>query len=397
MKRKLLALVVLVVIGVAAVAMTFGGFGAAAATTTQYLSSPATVGDVSEDVAATGSLAAATTYGLLFGMDPYLVTANATAPQATRTWRVTDVRIAAGDTVKRGQVLATAATADAQRDLAAATADLRTANINLATAEDDLNTANDSGTTARINQAKIALYGAQNQLAKASQARNDLLREIRGAILRAPIDGVITAVNATKGFDAPAGAAIEIASPTLTVTTDVVESDLAAIKTGQAAKVTVSAISADLSGTVTAISPTASTSQSGVVSYPVTITVKDAPATARAGMSADVTITTASATNVLTIPASALQGASGNYSVLVLAADGSTSRVAVDVGLVTNSMAEIKSGIAEGTNVVTGTAADLVGTSANGRNGFGGGGVIPGGGPTFRQVDGGGTRRGTGN
>ena len=395
MKRKLLALVVLVVIGVAAVAMTFGGFGAAAATTTQYLSSPATVGDVSEEVAATGSLAAATTYGLLFGIDPYLVTANATAPQATRSWSVTDVRVKAGDTVKQGQVLATAATADAQRDLAAATADLRTANINLATAEDDLSTANDSGTTARINQAKIALYGAQTQLSKASQARNDLLREIKGATLRAPIDGVVSAVNATKGFDAPAGAAIEIATPTLTVTTDVVESDLAAIKNGQAAHVTVSAIGADLSGTVTAISPTASTSSQNVVSYPVTITIKDAPATARAGMSADVTITTASATNVLTIPASALQGAAGDYSVLVLGAGGSTSRVAVDVGLVTNSMAEIKSGIAEGTNVVTGTAAELVGTT-NTNRGFGGAVGFPGGG-TFRQGGGNGPRTVTGN
>jgi hypothetical protein len=60
-------------------------------------------------------------------------------------------------------------------------------------------------------------------------------------------------------------------------------------------------------------------------------------------------------------------------------------------------MAEIKSGIAEGANVVTGTTAELVGTTNNGRGGFGGGVAIPGGGPTFRQIDGGGTRRGTGN
>jgi macrolide-specific efflux system membrane fusion protein len=379
MKRKLAALVVLLVIAAGAVAMTFGGFGAAAATITQYLSSPATTGDVSEDVAATGSLAAETTYGLVFGTDPYIVAnSSATAPQASRTWSVTDVRVKAGDSVKKGQVLATAAITDARRDLAAATRDLRTANINLATAEDDYSTAKDSGTTSRINQAKIALYAAQSQTTKASQTRNDLLREIKAATLRSPIDGVVTAVNVMKGFDAPSGAAVTIATPTLTVTTDVVESDLASIKAGQAASVTVSAISATLSGTVTSIAPTATTSQSNVVSYPVTITIKDAPATARAGMSADVTITTASATNVLTVPASALQGTRGDYSVLVLAADGSTSRVSVQVGLVTNARAEIKSGLTEGTNVVTGTTADLVGSSNNG--GFGRGGFgVPGG------------------
>jgi membrane fusion protein, macrolide-specific efflux system len=397
MKRKLLALVVLVAVGIAALAVTFGGLGAAAATTNQYLSSQATVGTVSDEVAATGSLAAATTYGLVFGAEPYLVTGSETAPQATRTWPVTDVRVKPGDIVKAGQVLATAATADAQRDLASATTDFRTASLNLVTAKQGLTDARDGGNADAERQALIQYYAAANQKSKASQARGDIQREIKAATLRAPIDGIVSAVNVTKGFDAPAGAAITIASPTLTVTTDVVESDLPAIQTGQVASVTVTAIGADLGGTVTAISPTASTSQSGVVSYPVTITIKDAPATARAGMSADVTIITASATNVLVVPASALQGSTGNYSVLVLAADGTTTSVPVEVGLVTNSMAEIKSGIAEGTNVVTGTTADLVGTTNNGRGGFGGGVAIPGGGPTFRQIDGGGTRRGAGN
>lgn len=397
MKRKLLALVVLVAVGIAALAVTFGGLGAAAANTTQYLTTPATVGDVTDDVAATGSLAAATTYGLVFGADPYLATSTATAPQATRTWPVKDVRVKPGDRVKAGAILATALTADAQRDLDTATANLRSANINVALAEERLTQAQDANNTDAERQATLTLLAAQNQHSKASQDRGAIQREIKAATLRAPIDGVVSAVNITAGFDAPAGAAITIASPTLTVTTDVVESDLPAIQTGQAASVTVTAIGTDLSGTVTAISPTASTSQSGVVSYPVTISIKDAPATARAGMSADVTITTASATNVLVVPASALQGSSGNYSVLVLAADGTTTSVPVDVGLVTNSMAEIKSGIAEGANVVTGTTAELVGTTNNGRGGFGGGVAIPGGGPTFRQIDGGGTRRGTGN
>ena len=93
--------------------------------------------------------------------------------------------------------------------------------------------------------------------------------------------------------------------------------------------------------------------------------------------------------NVLVVPASALQGATGNYAVLVLDSDGTTRRVPVDVGLVTNATAEIKSGIAEGTNVVTGTTADLVGTATNNNRGFGGVGFPGGGGGTFRQINGG--------
>jgi membrane fusion protein, macrolide-specific efflux system len=385
MKRKLFTLIVFVAIGVAAMAVTFGGFGAAAATTNQYLTTPATVGTVTDEVAATGSLAAATTYGLVFGADPYLSTGEeGEAPQAERTWRVTDVRVKPGDRVKAGDILATAATADAQRALATATADLRTANINLTIATERLAEARDADDTDAERQALMQYYAAQNQKSKASADRGAIQRQIKAATLRTPIDGVVTAVNISKGFEAQAGPAILVASTSFTVTTDVVESDLADIELGQRATVSVDAIGAELQGTVTAISPTASDSQTGVVSYPVTITVTNPPATARAGMSADVTITTATAANVLTVPSAALNGGEGQYAVMVLNADGTTRMVPVDVGLVTNTMAEIKSGLSEGSAVVTGTTADLVGNSFTGAGGFRGGVAIPGNGPVQR-------------
>jgi len=142
---------------------------------------------------------------------------------------------------------------------------------------------------------------------------------------------------------------------------------------------------------VSAISPVTSGTGS-VVSYPVTVTLAEAPAKARSGMTADVTITIASATNVLTVPAAALRGSAGDYRVLTLGADGQPAPVAVEVGLVTNTTAEIKSGLSEGTAVVTGTAAARNATTTTG-NGFGGVGV-PGGGPVFRN--GTGNNRGNG-
>jgi membrane fusion protein, macrolide-specific efflux system len=295
---------------------------------------------------------------------------------------VTDVKVKPGDRVKKGDILATASTADAERDLATATSDLRTANINLTIAKERLADARDADDTDAIRQALIGYYAASNQRTKASEDRATIQRQIKAATLRAPIDGIIAAVNIVKGFDAPNGAAILIDSSAFTVTTDVVERDLANVKIGQTASVTVTAIGAALKGTVVAIAPTASDSQSGVVSYAVTIATAGPPVSAKAGMSADVTITTATATGVLTVPSSALEGGAGNYSVLILAADGTTKRVPVEVGLVTNSMAEIKSGLTAGMNVVTGTAADLVGTSNTGR--FGGGFAVPGGGPVQR-------------
>ena len=80
-------------------------------------------------------------------------------------------------------------------------------------------------------------------------------------------------------------------------------------------------------GTVTSISPVASTasSNSGVVSYAVTVALTNVPAAVRSGMSADVTMTIDSATGVLTVPAAALRGTNGNYTVLVLDASGTPS------------------------------------------------------------------------
>jgi len=381
MKLKLVALVVLVAVGVGAVAFASGAIGANAAASPQYLTSNATVGDVTDDVAATGTLAASESYGLLFGTDPYLVSGD-DAPAADGTWPVTAVNVKVGDSVSAGDVLATADTADIERQLGIATADLRSANINLAIAKENLSAAEDSGDTDAERQAQLGLYSAKKAVSQASEARGTIQRQIKAATLTAPIAGTVTELNIHTGFDAPSGPAIVVASATYQVTTDVVESDLSDIKVGQTASVTIDALDTHVDGTVSAISPVAADGSSGVVAFPVTVTIANAPPDTRAGMSADVTITTASATGVLTVPSAALQGTTGDYAVMTLAPDGTPQRTPVDVGLVTSTTAEIKSGLAEGTAVVTGTAADLVETvNGNGGGRFGTGGVaIPGGG-----------------
>jgi RND family efflux transporter MFP subunit len=381
MKLKLGALAVLVAVGAGALAVTFGWIGASAASGPQYLTAEATVGDVTDEVAATGSLAPSESYGLLFGADAYLMGLSEQAPASEGTWPVTHVEVEVGDEVAAGDVLATADTADLERQLAAATADLRSANINLAIAEENLDDAEEADDVDRERQAKLGLYGAQNQVSTAHAARGTIQRAIKAATLKAPIAGVVTDVAIRAGFDAPTGPAITIASTTYTVTTDVVEADLADIELGQDATVTIDALDATVAGKVTAISPVAGESTSGVVAYPVTVTLTKAPPEARSGMSADVTVTTASATAVLTVPSSALLGTEGAYAVMTLGTDGTPVRTPVEVGLVTSTAAEITGGLTEGTAVVTGTTAELAGTVTQGGGPSDGGGfAIPGGG-----------------
>ena len=394
MKLKIVTVVALVAVGVGAAVYALGGVASGAASATQYRTSQVRTGDVTDDVAASGSLAATDRYGLLFGADPYLVTADATAPASTTTWTVRTVSAKVGDAVKKGQVLATADTTALQRDLATAENAYLSAKVSYATAQSTYSDAKDAGVTAQIRQAKIGLYNGQNQLADARQKVVDLKAQIKAARIVAPIAGVVTEVDITAGFDAPSGPAVVVDAPGFEVTTDVTESDLSRIKLDQAASITVAALGSDVSGTVTGISPVANAADSsGVVTYPVTVTVKDPPATLRSGMSADVTITVASATGVLTVPAEALNGTAGDYAVLVLGADGAVTRTPVQVGLLTNTTAEVTSGLAEGQVVVTGTSSQRTGTTTTGGNqrftdGIavpGGGFQGPGTGPVFRQ------------
>jgi len=389
MKLKILAIVALAAVGVGAAFVAVGGLPASAESTTQYLTGAVTTGDVADDVAATGTVATSASYGLAFGTPAHLAGGD-TAAGAT-TWNVTDLKVAVGDTVKKGDVLATADTTDLKRQLATATTAVDTAAIQLRLAKASLSDAEDADVTAQIRQAKISVNNARTQLSDATTTRNDLKSQIKLATLTAPIDGVVTAVNVVKGLEAPSGDAIVVDATTFQITADVVESDLASMKVGQTAKIAIGAVDADVTGTVTAIAPTAAgDTTGGVVSYAVTVSLENVPATVRAGMTADVTITINSATNVLTVPAAALRGTVGNYSVLILGADGTPTAQPVEVGLVTNSTAEIKSGLAEGQAVVTGVNTPQTGTAANGTGGFGGGfgGAVPIGGGNVRRGNG---------
>jgi macrolide-specific efflux system membrane fusion protein len=381
MRRKLLALAALVAVGVAALAVGVGGLGPGTTTATEYLTADAAIGDVTDEVAATGSLAAATTYGLAFGAAPWLIEGDTEAPSSEASWPVTDVAVKPGDTVTVGQVLATADASAARRAYERATVDRQTANLQLAIAKEQLADAEDADDADAERQARLAVYAAENQYSQAVEARETARATLRAATLRSPIDGIVTEVNVVEGFDAPGGIAIAVASNTITITTDVVESDLADVEIGQTASVTIDAVGATVEGTVTAISPTAGDGTSGVVAYPVTVALAEAPPDARPGMSADIAITIASATDVVTVPSAALQGAKGDYAVMTLDADGNPQRVPVEVGLLTNATAEITSGLDAGTPVVIGTTADLIGTS----NGGFSGGAIPGG--VVRRID----------
>ena len=199
---------------------------------------------------------------------------------------------------------------------------------------------------------------------------------------------MVTAVNVVAGTMAPSGYAIQLQAGPMIVTGSFTETDIVKLKVGQPATVTVTAAGATVAGAVTQISPVAATTGgSSVVTYAVKVTLTNPPAAVLAGMSASVAVTTAELDNVVTVPASALNGSSGSYTVRVIGSDGQTALVDVQVGLVTSSAAEIKSGITAGETVAIGTVSSRTSTSTTSGGGgtvisvpgggFGGGGRVP--------------------
>jgi multidrug efflux pump subunit AcrA (membrane-fusion protein) len=366
--------VVVIGLGVAGYAILGPGF--AAKQQIQYLSATASVADVTAQVVATGTLQPARTISLAFGSPPVVTpapapsaangssSAAASAVGSSTSWTVSSVKAVVGQRVRAGEVLAGASTTTINAQISVAAAKVTDASTTLSY----------GGTTLQVANAWLALLNAETSLAN--------LKAERGyANLIAPEAGVVTAVNISAGAVAPSGSAIVIASDAMVATALVTESDVSSIKASQVATVTITALGTDVSGKVSSVS-TSGSSSSGVVGFGMVVGIDSVPAAVLPGMSVQVTVATAQAAGVLSIPSVALGGTVGAYTVSVLAADGTISTRSVGTGLVTTNLAQITNGLATGDKVVTGTASTQLTTAGGGGGGFRGlnGGGFGGGG-----------------
>jgi len=382
----------MLVIGLVALTLGVVRPWVARSVSTTYTTGAVTFGDVIATSVATGTVEASTVYGLKFGSSPDIVSSTTTTSGSggsvasgwtgtqdqSLNWPVETVAATQGQKVKKGDVLATADSSDAQVALLSAQASLSAAQSRLT---DDQANAKTPSSTILQDGAQVASAQASADHAKAAASQSQLV---------APADGLVIAVNILPGVNAPSGYAIEVESGSLVAVASFTESDVNKLESGQPATISVTAVDASVPGVVASIAPAPSSatsgssssvggSQSSVVAYAVLITLTSPPETVRAGMTATVTITTGSSTNVMRVPATAVSGsASTGYTVRVIQSDGSASPVTVGIGLVTSSYVEITQGLSSKDTVVTGTTATRNGTTTGA--GFqlsGVGGVAP--------------------
>lgn len=244
------------------------------------------------------------------------------------------------------------------------------AQYNLAKAEDAL-------ANMKVDTLDVELK--QAQVTSAQTALDEALARLENTTVVAPFDGIVSAVNVEAGDTVNAGTVIvKIVDPSdIEVSAIVDEIDVAQVQVGQKATVTLDAYSdLEISGVVSSISSFAN-SQSGVVSYPVTIKLTiPSGVQLREGMSATATITVQEVNNVLLVPNKAISGTSSNPVVTVMV-NGETEVRSVKLGDSNDDYTVVTSGLKEG-DVVVFTSSST--SSSRQQGGFSTSGEFPGGG-----------------
>jgi len=237
---------------------------------------------------------------------------------------------------------------------------------------------------AQVDQARAQLEKLKNsptpeELAVAQAQADQARLRLKQATLTAPMSGTVTALRVQVGEMVGAGQPAVVLSDlaALEVEVNLDETDVARVAVGQEAQVSLDAFpGVELAGEVTTIAPVAQ-AQAGVVLYPVTIRLTPAdtasPVPVRAGMTADVTIAVASKENALIVPLRAIE-TEGERATVQRLVGGRTERVAVTLGMMTDTEVEITSGLSEG-DVVLVAAGPVPGSTAMG----GLGGILGGG------------------
>jgi multidrug efflux pump subunit AcrA (membrane-fusion protein) len=391
---------------------------AAAEKNTQYVK--VTRGTLTASVSATGSIVPVNTAKLSFRTSGVL----------------RDVNVKVGDTVKAGDVLARLDTVDLELALATALTNLDNANIkyqqaangptaediriakanldksaaSLAKAQSDydkvswmsnvgitsqaaaLQTATLDYQIAQANYAKATagsssqdLAVLQNSVKLAEIQVETAKRNLGNATIVSPIDGVVASVGGNPGDSVSSGTVMFniIDLKTLRVDASVDETDMVKLAVGQPVIVTFDAISGlRLPARVTTIAPN-STTQSGVVTYLIQMTLTQVDPRLRAGLTATASVTVEQKDNVLMVPNRAIRVNRNVRSVLVQSGSGLVEKQ-VSVGMSNDQFTEITAGLNEGDEVAivtTATNQPLAGGTVSGnRVGVGG---MPMGGAVF--------------
>jgi HlyD family secretion protein len=239
-------------------------------------------------------------------------------------------------------------------------------------------TATDSAQQIATDEADIDT--AQANLIEAQQS-------VSAAQLTSPIAGTVASVGIGVGDTVSAHSStsdiVIIGTHSFEIAGTLTSSQVTSVKVGYSADVAVDGTTGSFNGTVSQVGPVQA-STSGY-SYPVVVVLPSSVSGLFTGSTADMSIKTSSATNVLAVPTSAVT-TDGTRSYVLVMSSGNPVRKVVKVGIIGRIYTQVLSGVKSGNTVVLANLSQAVPASSStvtagfGGGGFGGGGAGFGGG-----------------
>lgn len=320
-----------IVAGIIAVAVGVGGYFGyktffakpAVASTAQYYTVSARKMNLNVTVQGTGTAYAATTKQV----------------SANNSGTIKDLNVKVGDTVTAGQKLFVSDSDTLRKAVTTAQNNLAKQNLTL-TSDENATKVDDN----KVAMDKLNVADAQSQL-------NDAYTQLNNMTVKAPIAGVVTAVNASNGDNAQSGGSssgsgsgssgagsssssssasssggvltiVDMNSIKIKLSID--ELDIEKVKNGQTAQIKFDAIKdKTYDGTVESVA-TVGTTSNNVTTYDVVVGIKD-PTGIKLGMNGNVTVSVESKQDALVIPSEALVETNGQKFVRVESTSASSS------------------------------------------------------------------------
>jgi HlyD family secretion protein len=291
--------------------------------------------------------------------------------------RVVAVKHERGDRVKRGEAVLLLDAADLEARVAQASATVAANAAQVAQAQARVAAARRSAErakslaargagTAQLSEDSEAMLKEAEEAARAAdgmraqaEAALRVARVSRGkAEIAAPFDGVLVEMKLDPGEELSPGAPVfEIIDDTkLYVEASIDEADVARIKTGQPATLTLDALPGrTIEAVVSRLGPAVRKDLKGARTLPIDVDVKDPQAALavglKSGMSADVEIIVAEKPDVLSLPTNVIIGRGAKRNVYKIV-EGHAKLTPVEVGLSNWDRTELLSGVALGDEVV---------------------------------------------
>jgi macrolide-specific efflux system membrane fusion protein len=306
--------------------------------------------------------------------------------QANNAISVQQAQAAGGEAPAAAQAKAQQSNDQAQGQVSSAQVQLQNAQEALAALQKGTTSQQVQMDTSQVQIDQINVDSAQKALSQGT--------------LTAPVDGVVGVVNLTTGQSVSSGSStsssstsssssspqISVLTPgAFQVTGTVSDTQVNEIAVNQRALVTPAGSTQAVKGHVTAVAAEA-TVTSGVATFPVTIALDGSNPSLHSGVSASISVVVNQVVGVLTVPTSAVRGASVQMLV-----NGQPQSVAVTTGASDSTRTEILSGLNAGDNVVIATVSSTVPSTTRSSGGglLGGGGGRGGAGAIGRALGGG--------